>query len=134
MIVNNFHAMEFVRANRDRALTIELLLELHRILVAGTMEPEDSADSVAPTSSHGSRRLRRAGADVPPTRTRCPAHEALCRFANENENDGRAFIHPVVPAIALHFMIGYEPAFTDGNGAPRVLSSTEPARQKYWLA
>lgn len=42
----------------------------------------------------------------------------LCEFASSNHSglDGNSFIVPVVKAIILHFMIGYEHPFRDGNG------------------
>ena len=44
--------------------------------------------------------------------------QKLCEFANEKHTgeDGSIFIHPIVKAIMLHFMIGYEHPFADGNG------------------
>ncbi|WP_232799177.1 Fic family protein [Proteus vulgaris] len=44
--------------------------------------------------------------------------EQLCVFANQSHDgeDGSKFIPPVIKAIILHFMIGYEHAFRDGNG------------------
>ena len=40
--------------------------------------------------------------------------ERLLAFANTS--DDADFVHPVVRAILLHFMIGYEHPFVDGNG------------------
>ena len=35
MIFNNYQAMQFVRDIKNEALTIEIILELHRILTKG---------------------------------------------------------------------------------------------------
>ncbi|MNP20187.1 Fic/DOC family protein [compost metagenome] len=61
--------------------------------------------------------------------------EALCTFANEQHDgqDGRGFIHPVVKAIILHFMIGYEHPFVDGNGrTARCLFYWFMLKSGYW--
>jgi Fic family protein len=39
----------------------------------------------------------------------------LCKFANSS-HEGTEFMHPVIKAIILHFMIGYIHPFADGNG------------------
>lgn len=56
-------------------------------------------------------------------------------FAFANSKDEAQFLHPVVKAILLHFMIGYEHPFTDGNGrTARALFYWAMARAGYWLA
>ncbi|MFA0252623.1 Fic family protein, partial [Vibrio sp. 10N.261.45.A4] len=40
---------------------------------------------------------------------------SLCEFANTEHLDNE-FIHPIVKAIILHFMVGYIHPFSDGNG------------------
>jgi Fic family protein len=40
----------------------------------------------------------------------------LCGFANADHGSGPNFIHPIVKACILHFMVGYEHPFCDGNG------------------
>jgi len=59
--------------------------------------------------------------------------ERLCAFANVGENE-RPFVHPVLRAILLHFMIGYDHPFADGNGRlARTLFYWAMARSGYWL-
>jgi Fic family protein len=50
-------------------------------------------------------------------------------------DDPTSFLHPVVKAIALHFMLGYDHPFCDGNGrTARALFYWSMSRQGYWLA
>ena len=50
---------------------------------------------------------------VPPAHDLVPEMvEELCGFAN----GGGAFVHPVIRAITVHYMIGYIHPFVDGNG------------------
>jgi Fic family protein len=57
----------------------------------------------------------------------------LCAFANASEKTS-PFVHPVVRAILVHFMIGYDHPFSDGNGrTARALFYWAMARSGYWL-
>ena len=58
--------------------------------------------------------------------------ERLLQFAHTTEDT--AFVHPVVRAILLHFMIGYDHPFVDGNGrTARALFYWAMARSGYWM-
>ena len=117
MIVNNYHAMEFLRQHTSGELTEDMLLEVQRLLTQGTLDDPSAAG-----------RLRRPSEDIhvvderdgtvvhePPDAESLPAklHELLA-FANGGRD--AEFLHPVVRAILLHFMIGYDHPFVDGNG------------------
>lgn len=135
MIANNFRAMELVRAQRDRPLSVETILDLHEVLTEGTFD--DAADSgrfrtpeeTVVVQDHGSGEV----VHVPPPAEELPDRlAALCAFANQSADD--AFIHPVVRAITLHFMLAYDHPFVDGNGrTARALFYWSMLRQRYWL-
>ena len=62
--------------------------------------------------------------------------ESLCAFANEchSREDADNFIHPIIKAIILHFMVGYIHPFGDGNGrTARALFYWSMLRSGYWL-
>jgi Fic family protein len=60
--------------------------------------------------------------------------DALCAFANATADEKAPFIHPVVRAILLHFMLAYDHPFTDGNGrTARALFSWHMRTHGYWL-
>ncbi len=62
--------------------------------------------------------------------------ENLCIFANEchSRDDADNFIHPIIKAIILHFMVGYIHPFGDGNGrTARALFYWFILRSGYWL-
>jgi Fic family protein len=119
MIVNNYLLMKEIQRIKDTKLSVDMILDLHKIAtnetydngnVAGElrisddiviMDRDDNILYKPPLASELVKRL-----------------QVLCSFANEKhtgEDDG-IFIHPVVKAIMLHFMIGYEHPFADGNG------------------
>jgi len=60
--------------------------------------------------------------------------ERICAFANAGEVQ-RPFVHPVLRAILLHFMLGYDHPFADGNGrTARAVFYWSMLRSRYWLA
>lgn len=135
MIFNNFRAMEWVREHKRQPLTREVLLDLHRIVTEGTLDaPEDAGrlrdrDDVRVVDHRDQTVLHQ-----PPPASDLPERlERLCAFANGSEED-EPFVPPVIRAILLHFMIGYDHPFVDGNGrTARALFYWSMARQGYWL-
>lgn len=137
MIFNNYRALQFMRNEMGDVLTLEAMLELHRIVTEGTLRHPSSAG-----------RFQRAGEprvavfdrdDRPPVHQPPPAEQLpermkmLCDFANEGE-DGRHFVHPVIRAILLHFWLAYDHPFEDGNGrAARILFFWLMRARGYWL-
>ncbi|TOK07051.1 cell filamentation protein Fic, partial [Vibrio parahaemolyticus] len=60
----------------------------------------------------------------------------LCEFANfcHDEESSANFMHPIIKAIILHFMIGYIHPFGDGNGrTARALFYWFMLKSGYWL-
>ena len=117
MILNNYRAMQAIAELKDRALTQSLIFDLHRMVM------EDILDAAS-----GSGRFRYADESIyvtdqttgdvlhrPPPAEELPERlHAMCDFANGKTPDG--FIHPALRAIMLHFWLGYDHPFVDGNG------------------
>jgi Fic family protein len=58
----------------------------------------------------------------------------LCDFANSDHSQVNNFIHPIIKAIILHFMIAYIHPFGDGNGrTARAIFYWSILRSGYWL-
>lgn len=117
MIFNNFLTMRAIREFRDEPFTPKRILELHRRLTEGTLEdPADAgrlriSDDVSVFNNDDGSLLHK-----PPSHSELPERmKRLCAFANASES-GRPFVHPVLRAILLHFMLGYDHPFVDGNG------------------
>lgn len=135
MIFNNYRAMELIRTFRNDSVTPERILELHRILTEDTLD--DPADAGRLRQTDDVRvEDNRDGTLIhqPPSCTELSERlERLCKFANSTETTS-PFIHPVIRAILVHFMIGYDHPFVDGNGrTARALFYWVMARQGYWL-
>lgn len=137
MIVNNYRAILFMREHIDEPLTPGLVLELQRILTEGTLDNPDAAGRLQREDEPRVAVIDRTGGEVihrPPPAGQLPERLAkLCNFANAAEEEA-SFIHPVVRALLLHFWIGYDHPFEDGNGrTARALFYWAMKREGYWL-
>lgn len=135
MIVNNYLGMEFVRENANENLSIAMMLELQRILTEDTIEPTAVGRFRTPTDAVAvvDQRDGQVVHTPPDAGSLQERMESLLTFANAKTKEDE-FLHPVVKAILLHFMIGYEHPFVDGNGrTARALFYWAMARSGYWL-
>lgn len=117
MILNSFHAMERIEDLAREPLTLDAMFELHRILVEGTLDDPTRAGAFRKAEDNVVVELLHTieTAHVPPPSGELPSRaERLIAFANGETPDD--WIHPVVRAIVLHFAIGYDHPFVDGNG------------------
>lgn len=136
MIVNNYRAIMFMRDQADTALSTEMLIELQRILTDGTLDDpgqcgrlRTDSDNVTVEDQYGEELHLPPPASTLPDRLR-----GLCDFANARPVGDSVFIHPVIRAIALHFQLGYDHPFCDGNGrTARALFYWSMLRSGYWL-
>ena len=133
MVANNWSTMEHILTLKNQPLDLALLLDIQAHMTRDTLD--NAADS-------GRLRARddvhvvdmRTGEIVhrPPSAAALPARlERLIAWANDDES---SWIHPVVKASILHFMIGYEHPFVDGNGrTARALFYWFMLSRGYWL-
>lgn len=134
MIVNNYTSIKFITEHRDEELSAELLLQIHSLMTHQTLDSADdegrfrTADDVVVVNDVTGENVH-----TPPTYKDIPAFvEELCKFAN-SDNDG-GFIHPIIKAIIIHFLVAYVHPFTDGNGrTARALFYWYMLKKGYWL-
>ena len=134
MILNNFRAMQRIGEVRQEKLTIDLVCEIHRIVTEGTLDNPSAAGRFQ--RSEDDRVSIWDGNEVlhsPPPAELLPARiQRLCDFANGETGSG--YLPPVLRALTLHFMVGYEHPFEDGNGrTARALFYWSMLNQGYWL-
>lgn len=133
MIVNNYRAMEFINDISEEELTPSLILELHRILTEDTLDNLKAVGNYRTTDDVYVGDNRDATIiHVPPAATQIPKRlSSICDFANASNSKG--FVHPVIRAIVLHFLLAYDHPFEDGNGrTARALFYWSALRQGYW--
>ncbi len=119
MILNNYLLMQEIKQTKDEELTLDLILEYHKIATRGNKINGNVAgvfrDNDEIVITDGFEEI----VHVPPPYKNIEERlQKVCAFANTEHlgEDGEIFIHPVIKAIILHFMIAYEHPFSDGNG------------------
>ena len=135
MILNNYHAMQFIRENSKQKITRENILELHEILTKDTLDDPNAVgrwrrhdEDIKVIDSRDNTELH-----IPPLATEIEDRiRVLCEFANGKKSE--EFIHPVIRAILVHFALAYDHPFVDGNGrTARALFYWVMSRQGYWM-
>lgn len=119
MILGNFKMMKFAWDKRKEPLSTELILDMHRV---GTELIDDN--KYTPGKFRTTDDVVVADADgntihTPPNSKEIKKRiKRLSDWANacHDDADGVKYIHPIVKAISLHFSIGFEHPFRDGNG------------------
>ncbi|MHB1831573.1 MAG: Fic family protein [Acidiferrobacteraceae bacterium] len=136
MILNNFRVLEHIRELRHEPLSLEVVLAMHHIVSEGTLDDPTAAGRLRRADEKIQvQDLQRAIVlhDPPPAASLPQRLEHLCAFANAVDRD-EPFVHPVIRAILLHYMLGYDHPFVDGNGrTARALFYWSLARSGYWL-
>ena len=137
MILNNFRAMERVGELRHEPLTVDLICEIQRIVTEGTLENPESAGRfqtpgdarIAVYDDQGNILYTPPPAETVPERMRL-----LCDFANASTGASKPYLPGVLRALTIHFMIGYEHPFEDGNGrTARILFYWSMLNQGFWI-
>jgi len=134
MILNNYYAMQFIHDFKNEKLTPSMVLELHKILTEKTLEDPNKAGQFRQVEDdiHVVDEIGQV-LHTPPNAEELPERlEMICAFANGELDE--TFVHPVVRAIILHFMIGYDHPFVDGNGrTARAVFYWSMSNANYWL-
>lgn len=114
MIINNWHAMQHIRANQKKSFTPEALCEIQSILTQGTLEYPEEAGKLRMRDDIVVRYLGREVHQPPPSEQLKERVKALCDFANQEDEEN--WVHPVLKGAMIHFWLAYDHPFTDGNG------------------
>ncbi len=135
MILNNFRTMQRIGTLKNKPLSKEVILGIHRIITEKTLDDNSAAG-----------RFRRADEQIvvgdmfnevfhrpPPAEQLDDRMAAMCDFANGGKASEK-FVHPVIRSIILHFWLAYDHPFVDGNGrVARALFYWSMLRHGYWL-
>ena len=120
MIVGNFRMMQCAWKSRDKPLSADLIAELHQVGVENIDDDHyrpgvfrRETDDVVVEDGDGNV------VHTPPTAEGLEDRlNLLANWINTNHTDikNKNYLHPLIKAIILHFAIGYEHPFHDGNG------------------
>lgn len=137
MIFNNYLLMKKALERKDEELSIDLILELHAIATYKAIDNDATPGALREDNTIAVSNLYNELAHEPPCYSSLKERLlSLCDFANEKHDgpNSDTFIHPLVKAIILHFMIGYIHPFGDGNGrTARAIFYWYMLRSGYWL-
>ena len=135
MILNNYNTINFIRDHAKDRLTPALIMQIHGMMTENALDVPDA-----------SGRLRREDENIvvgngitgeivhTPPSAECLNEflDSLCAFFNDETID--IFVHPIIRAITIHFLVGYYHPFADGNGrTARALFYWYMMKSNYWL-
>lgn len=132
MIYNNYNTIRFLAEQKDKDLTPELLLEIHKRITEKTLDnPEDEGSFRKDNNIYVANGITGEVAHEPPSFKQIPiVIDRLCNFSNSDA----FFIHPIIKAIIIHFMISFLHPFVDGNGrTARSLFYWYMLKKGYWM-
>lgn len=135
MVLNNYLLMKKALEKKSEELSIELILELHQIATNDAIENQAISGELRRDNKVCVTDLSGENIFQPPDfQTLQSRLDDLCTFANEDHNNRNNFIHPIIKAVILHFMIAYIHPFGDGNGrTARAIFYWSILRSGYWL-
>ena len=134
MISNNYETIHFIVRNKNQELTPDLLLQIHALMTHKTLDnAEDEGRFRINDDVVVANDITHEVVHTPPSHTDIASFvDDLCKFFNTTER--ATFIHPIIKAIIIHFMIAYVHPFVDGNGRTgRALFYWYMLKQGYWL-
>lgn len=135
MVLNNYNTINFIRDHAKERLTPSLIMQIHGMMTENALDIPDAAG-----------RLRRDDENIvvgngitgevvhTPLSADCLNEflNLLCAFFNDENTE--IFVHPIIRAITIHFLVGYYHPFADGNGrTARALFYWYMMKSNYWL-
>ncbi len=134
MILNNYETIQYISDHKTENISIEKLYEIHRLVTKNTLEEEKVGVFRKNNEIHVMNEITGEIVHTPPSfKMLNKLMESFCDFFNNNPKDN--FIHPIVKASILHFLIGYIHPFVDGNGrTARAIFYWYLLKEGYWLA
>ncbi|MDR2963229.1 MAG: Fic family protein [Bacteroidales bacterium] len=133
MILNNYLTINYIKEISRNDFSLEILKEIQRSMTTNTLnEEKDSGTLRKDNNIMVMNGITGDIAHIP------PAHEELetllLDFEKFFNKSSKTFIHPIIKAIIIHFILAYIHPFVDGNGrTARALFYWYMIKQGYWL-
>lgn len=133
MILNNYKTIHYISENKSEEITIHKLFEIHKLVTENTLEEENCGVFRNTNEVLVMNQITGEIVHTPPSFKKLEElMQSFCDFFNNNPKE--EFIHPIVKASILHFLIGYIHPFVDGNGrTARALFYWYLLKNGYWL-
>ena len=126
--------IKHITQNRNEDLTPEKLLYIHELISCDTLDDKEEEGAFRISNDvHVVNHVDGEIVHTPPSHTELTVLiKDLCDFFNTDSKE--TFIHPILKATTIHFMIGFIHPFTDGNGrTARALFYWYLLKKGYWL-
>jgi fic family protein len=136
MILNNYRLMQEAIKLKDEELSLDLILNLHRIATEHAIENNATPGQFREDNQTYIMGEKNEILFTPPLFEELRSYiDDLCIFVNTDHNSStNNFIHPVIKAVIIHFFIGFIHPFGDGNGrTARALFYWFMLKNGYWL-
>ncbi len=134
MIVNGYRTMQKIVKMRDKTITPEIILDLHKEITQDTLKDKKEEGLFRENNEIivGDPMDVEKVYHYPPDYKKIPELiNEFCTFASEDKHE---FVHPIIKGIFLHFLIGYIHPFNDGNGrTARAIFYWYVLSRGYWL-
>jgi Fic family protein len=133
MILNNYKTIQYISEHKEEEISIEKLFEIHRLVTENTLEAENIGVFRNSNDILVMNQITGEIIHTPPSFEELDElMKQFCDFFNKNPKEN--FIHPIVKASILHFLIGYIHPFVDGNGrTARAIFYWYLLKNGYWL-
>ena len=133
MILNNYKTIQYISEHKEEDISIEKLYELHKLVTENTLENESVGVFRKSNDVNVVNEITGEIVHTPPKFENLDGlMQSFVDFFNNNPKED--FIHPLVKASILHFLIGYIHPFVDGNGrTARAIFYWYLLKNGYWL-
>lgn len=134
MIYNNYVTIQKILEIKSEPLNMENLLNVHRLLTTNTLSNINEEGFLRESDDINIIDTANGNIVHKPPKTSELKDLLSDLFKFFNEDDPKLFIHPIVKACIIHFMIGFIHPFADGNGrTSRALFYWYLLKKQYWL-
>lgn len=133
MIYNNYETIKYIFEHKNEELSIENLLYIHKLISNKTLDNKEEEGKLR--NNNNIVIMNSINSEIvylPPKNEEINnlLQDLIFFFNNETEE----FIHPIIKAIIIHFMLAWIHPFTDGNGrTARALFYWYLLKKGYWL-
>lgn len=118
MILGNYKMMSYAWKGRYNPMSIGFIEEIHRIGVEGIDDERYVPGEFRNSDDISVVKVEEIVHTPPPAANLQDRLERLVTWINtsHDDTDRSDYLHPLIKAVAIHFAIGYEHPFRDGNG------------------
>ena len=134
MILNNYITINHLTKMKNKKITPEMILEIHALITKDTIGDKKYEGRFRDTND-----VRVVDSSTGKIYYTPPDHSIIAQLIDDlcffiNNESKKNFMHPIIKASIIHFLIGYIHPFVDGNGrTARAIFYWYLISKGYWL-